>query len=375
MGESLPGILHMHGNSNVIAGQEISLLNVMKVLRNDARQYVLLPEEGRFTALLREEGFEPILFPLSPFNRRDPAPYLRNVWDLGRLIRRNRINLVHSSGAYPNQHGAPAARLAAAKAICSLHTTVYRPPELRRSLLSLAHRVLVISEAVRDCARAAVPEHKILMRYYGVDLTRFDHPPPKAQIRMELGIPEGAIVIGNFSQLIARKRIKDFVRAAAKLKDRHPGLFALIVGEDHHGTGYRKELEDLIGSLGLADRTLMTGFRRDVDRIYWALDIFIFPSEAEGLGLVLLDAMAASKPVVASRIPGTIEAVVDGETGILYPLEDVDRLAEAIDRLAAAASERERMGRAGRARVESLFDGAICMEGVRQVFLALLPRK
>jgi glycosyltransferase involved in cell wall biosynthesis len=374
MPETLPGILHLHGNANVIAGQEMSLCNVLRALERDARQSVLLPREGRFAEWLRSEGFDPILLPLAPLSRRNPIPYLASLLRLALLIRRNRIDLVHASGAYPNQHAAPAAWLTGAKAICSVHSTVYLPREFRRNFLSLAHRVLVISDAVRECVRGSVSDRKVVMRYSGVDLTRFENLPTGIQVRRELGIPEDALVIGQFSQIIVRKRVIDSVRAAAMLKGRYPKLFILIVGEDHHGTGHRREVEELIRFAGLSDRSLLTGFRRDVDRLYPALDVFLFPSQAEGLGLVLLDAMAASRPIVASRIAGTTEVVIDGETGILYPVGDVDRFAEAIDRLLRDPQERERMGRNGRVRVEERFDAVVCAEGVRRSYLELLPR-
>jgi glycosyltransferase involved in cell wall biosynthesis len=374
MSETLPGILHLHGSANVIAGQEISLCTLLRALERDARQFVLLPGEGRFAERLRSEGFDPILLPLAPLSRRNPFPYLASLIRLALLIHRNRIDLVHASGAYPNQHAAPAARLMGAKAICSVHSTVYRPREFRRNFLSLAHRVVAISEAVRECVRGSISDRKVVMRYSGVDLTRFERSPTGVEVRRELGIPEDALVIGHFSQIIARKRVIDSVRAAAMLKDRYPKLFILIVGEDHHGTGHEREIEDLIRSTGLSDRSLMTGFRADVNRLYPALDLFVFPSEAEGLGLVLLDAMAASRPIVASRIAGTTEVVVDGETGLLYPMGEVDRLAEAIDRLLGDPLERERMGRNGRARVEECFNGDVCAEKLRRSYLELLPR-
>ncbi len=375
MAKELPGILHLHGNANVIAGQEMSLCSVLRALDRDARQSVLLPQEGRFAEWLRSEGFDPIFLPLAPLCRRNPFPYLTSLRGLALLMRRNRIDLVHASGAYPNQHAAPAARLTGAKTICSIHTTVYRPSELRRNFLSLAHRVLVISDAAGECVRGSASDRKVVRRYSGVDLTRFENPPTGIEVRRKLGIPEDALVIGHFSQIIPRKRVADSVRAVARLKGRYPKLFVLIVGADHYGSGHWQEVEDLIRSEGLADRSLMTGFRRDVDRLYPALDLFVFPSQAEGLGLVLLDAMAASKPIVASKIAGTTEVVVDGETGILYPVGDVDRLAEAIDRLLRDPQERERMGRSGRMRAEECFDAAVCMEGVRHAYLELLPRR
>jgi glycosyltransferase involved in cell wall biosynthesis len=371
MNERLPGILHLHANCEVIAGQEFALRLILNALRDDARQYVVLPGEGRLGEWLHAGGFETVILPLDPLTRKNPIPYLRSVSRLTRLIRRLRIDLVHASGAYPNQHGAPAARIARRKSVCVLHNMIYRPEELRRCCVPLAHKVVCVSDAVKDCARAVVPERRLVTHYLGVDLGRFKDPPSTIEVRRDLGIPEDAIVLGQFGQLIERKRTTDFVRAAANLASRYPNLFILIVGDDHHGSGYRAEIEQLIVSRGLAGRSLVTGFHDDIDRLYHALDLFVFPSAAEGLGLVLLEAMAASKAVVASGIPGVNEVVVDGETGRLVPPMNVERLADAIAWMIEHPAERGTMGRAGRARVEKQFDAASCMEAYRRSFLEL----
>lgn len=371
MSDRLPGILHLHANCDVIAGQEFALRLILNVLRGHARQYVVMPCEGRLGRWLREGGYETVVLPLDPLVRRRPLPYLRSVGRLIRLIRGLQIDLVHSSGAYPNQHGAPAARIAGRKAVCVLHNMIYRPEELRRSAVAMAHEVVCVSDAVSDCARAVVPRRKVVTRYLGVDLGRFKDPPSAIDVRRELGIPEDALVLGQFGQLIERKRTTDFIRAAASLVGRYPNLFILIVGDDHHGTGYRTEIDRLIASTGMAGRSLVTGFYDDIDRLYSALDLFVFPSSAEGLGLVLIEAMAASKAIVASGIPGVNEVVADGVTGRLVPPMSVERLAEAIAGMIDHPAEREAMGRAGRERVERQFDAAVCMEAYRQSFLEL----
>jgi glycosyltransferase involved in cell wall biosynthesis len=367
----LPGILHLHANCEVIAGQEFALRLILNVLRGHARQYVVLPCEGRLGEWLKAGGFETVILPLDPLTRKHPIPYLRSVNRLTRLIRSLRIDLVHASGAYPNQHGAPAAWLTGRKAVCVLHNMIYRPEELRRSFVPLAHRVVGVSDAVTDCARAVVPERKLVTHYLGVDLGRFSDPPNTLDVRRGLGIPENAIVLGQFGQLIERKRTTDFVRAAASLTSRYPNLFILIVGDDHHGTEYRAEIEKTIVDTGMAGRSLVTGFHEDIDRLYHALDLFVFPTAAEGLGLVLLEAMAASKAVVASGIPGVNEVVVDGETGRLVPPMNVEMLAEAIAWMIEHPVERKAMGRAGRARVEKQFELTSCMKAYRRTFLEL----
>ncbi len=135
--------------------------------------------------------------------------------------------------------------------------------------------------------------------------------------------------------------------------------------------GIESEIERQIASAGMTGRSLLTGFHGDIDRLYHALDLFVFPSAAEGLGLVLLEAMAASKAVVSTRIPGIVEVVADGETGRLVPPNNVGELTDAITWMLEHPAERLKMGRAGRARVETRFDAVVCMESYRSAFLDL----
>jgi glycosyltransferase involved in cell wall biosynthesis len=144
----------------------------------------------------------------------------------------------------------------------------------------------------------------------------------------------------------------------AQLRARHPDLRCLIVGGVHRqGAEYAERMRARIATEGLTEQVILTGARRDVAACLDAMDVAIHAStNPEPFGRVLIEAMALARPLIAPREGGPLEIVVDGETGLLVPPRDPTALAGAIDRLVADPALRRRMGEAGRARVDAVFD-------------------
>jgi len=181
-----------------------------------------------------------------------------------------------------------------------------------------------------------------------------DHLPrtfDSAAKRNALGIPEDSPVIGTITRLEPQKANEVFVRAVARVIRRVPNLVTLIAGDGPQ----RAELEDLVARLGLTESVRFLGWRDDAVELLGALDIFCMSSRWEGCPMVLLEAMAMGRPVVATDIGGVREIVVNAETGLLVKPEDPEALAEAVLRLLEADAERATMGAAGKRRVEQHF--------------------
>lgn len=182
----------------------------------------------------------------------------------------------------------------------------------------------------------------------------FDHVPSTFDItakRRAFGIPEGCPVIGTVTRLEPQKANEVFLRAVAHVTSQLPNLVTLIAGDGPQ----RAELEDLAARLGLTERVRFLGWRTDAVELLGTLDIFCMSSRWEGCPMVLLEAMAMRCPVVATDIGGVREIVVNEDTGLLVAPDDSEALARAVLRLLAANAERERMGEAGRRRVEQRF--------------------
>jgi colanic acid/amylovoran biosynthesis glycosyltransferase len=171
-------------------------------------------------------------------------------------------------------------------------------------------------------------------------------------------------------RLLHGKGLPLLFEAVAELRDRGLDVSAVIVGDGPA----RRELEDAVGRLGLRDQVELTGSvgQDDIRRLYARADIFCLPSFAEGIPVVVMEAMAMELPVVTTRIMGIPELVEDGEHGLLVPPGRADRLVEALDRLVRSPGERRRMGQAGRRRVGRDYDVCRSAQRMRAVLEAEL---
>jgi glycosyltransferase involved in cell wall biosynthesis len=167
----------------------------------------------------------------------------------------------------------------------------------------------------------------------------------------ELGVPAGCPVVGNVAALTDHKDHATLIEAAARVRARVPEARFVIVGDGP----LRPRLEALCRERGVADRCIFAGFRQDLDRLFPAFTVFCLSSHMEGLGTSLLDAMAFSRPVVATAAGGIPEAVEDGVTGRVVPVRDPAALADALALVLTDADKARAMGAAGRRRFEERF--------------------
>jgi glycosyltransferase involved in cell wall biosynthesis len=225
-----------------------------------------------------------------------------------------------------------------------------------RLLAALRYRpfrkIIAISEAVAAVLRDHdVDDDRIEVIRDSVDTGQFSTSADCAAYRADFGLPENAVVIAAAGQLIPRKGHRYLLQAVAELQHSHPNLRTIIFGE-----GYlNNQLRAQAASLGLGEVVQFAGFRDDLDSYMACVDIFVHPALAEGLGVVTLKAAAAGVPVIGFKAGGLMEAVVDGQTGVLVPPENVEELRDAIATLLDCANLRQQMGVAGKERMQNEF--------------------
>ena len=266
---------------------------------------------------------------------------------LTRLFRCWQVDVVHTHNDSPLLYGAPAARLAGVPVV--LHTRHGPPLRASRRLnlafrLSalLADRVVCVSEdAARLTARAGIAAKKVGTLWNGVDVSRFDFTGARA------GGP--AVTVARLSP---EKDIETLLRAAAVVVRAQPAFRLEVAGDGP----CRPALTALTRDLGLAGHVRFLGEVRDVPALLAGASLFVLPSLVEGVSLTLLEAMSRGLPVVATRVGGNPEVVVDGVTGVLVPPRDADALAGAVLGLWGNPERGRWMGLAGRRRVEQWFD-------------------
>ncbi len=287
------------------------------------------------------------------------APVFRRAFDLCRALR---PDIVHTHLMKADVVGAVAARLSRVPfVVATKHNEdrYLRHPALRvaaRAAAELADRTVVVSDAVgRFFARALslAPGDLVRIRH---GLPPADAPAPpegeaREDVRREFSLPAEATVALTVARLSEQKGLADLVRAASLLAEARPDLRFLVAGRGEE----EASLRELAARLAVEDRVRFVGYRADVPRLMAAADLFLLPSRWEGFGLVLLEAMRAARAVVATRVGGIPEIVVDGETGVLVPPADPDSLAAGVLRILADPERTTALGRAGRARAEREF--------------------
>jgi glycosyltransferase involved in cell wall biosynthesis len=199
----------------------------------------------------------------------------------------------------------------------------------------------------------------------GIDPARFAATTDR---RAELGIPDSAPVVGMIARLVPQKDPATFARAAVIAARANPEMRFVLAGDGPLRASVEEEARDLIERR----RWISTGFRSDVPELLATLDVVVFPSRWEGLPLTLLEAMAASRAVVASELPGHAEVIRSGENGVLIPAGDAAALAREMSRLIAEPQRRMAMGVEARAHVERHHTVERMVERTAELYRSLL---
>lgn len=298
----------------------------------------------------------------------------RLVWQLYRLFRRERPDIVHSHAWGTLVEGLVAARLARVPVVMhGEHGTLQLKPYqvwLQRWAWSRVDHLLSVSSrlAERMSVAVGVPLGRITVLRNGVDLTRFGSIS-REEARLELGITGDVVVIGHVGRLVPVKDQAALVHAAAVLRDRGDRFRVLIVGDGP----LRGELEQQVADMDLGTCVQFLGHRADVERFFAALDVYVLCSRSEGMPNTILEAMASGVPVVSTNVGGADELVVEGETGFLVPAGQVRALAEALHCLVVDRQLRRALGAAGQARAEAKFSVAAMLTAYEDAYLRTVP--
>jgi len=214
--------------------------------------------------------------------------------------------------------------------------------------------IIANSEAVkRDVIRKeSLPPKRVRVIYNGIDIVKYNIHIDKKEKKKELAIEENGVVVGIIGNLIPYKGHKEFLYAARIVLKQFPEVKFLIIGRDD---GIGRNLRNLAVKLGIEKALIFTGLRSDIPEILQIIDVQVVASHEEGFSNVILEGMAAARPLVVTNIGGNPEAVVDSKTGLIVPLKNPVEIAKAIINLLKNPQLAKQMGRAGRKRVRGNF--------------------
>lgn len=222
-----------------------------------------------------------------------------------------------------------------------------------------------VTQEVQRCY--GLPPERLRTVHNAADLAAISAAPP-TDLRAELSLPDDCTLLGFGGRLTAQKGVSYLLQAMSAVLAAYPATHLVIAGDGP----LRGDLEREAGGLGLGAKVTFLGRRSDMVGILKGLDLYVQPSLWEGLPMVILEAMGAGRPVVATAVSGTPEVVVEGETGLLVPPRDSAALAQALGELVNSPQRRRALGQAGRARVEERFTFRGAARQMEELYRALL---
>jgi glycosyltransferase involved in cell wall biosynthesis len=238
------------------------------------------------------------------------------------------------------------------------------------------HHIALTPEEGKDYLNLGVAKPKnISVIHSGVDLNCFKPSATKSNPkRNKLGIPPDSLVVGYVGWLIPIKGVTYLVDAMAEVLQRHPNSLLVLVGKGDEKGEEEIKLKEQVEDLELADNVRFLGWRPDVDEIMGCFDIFVLPSLNEGMGRVLVEAMSAGLPIVASRVGGIPDLVKHEKNGLLVPLADAGALERAISDLLSDKAKRKRMGETGK-RICSPYSIEAMVEKIDDLYSTLVEER
>lgn len=345
-----------------MGGAEASLYHLVRRLdRSRYSAFVLCPEPGSLVEKLLAEQISIEITPLPAWRKLKSFPSrFTTLHRLTSFARIGSVHLIHSNTIWVNPYAQRVGEKLKIPVVCHLRDLIRRD-QVKKYALDKVDIIIPISNAVRrPLEEAGIQSARIRRIYNGVNVSTFAH----GKDVLRENFPIHGYLMGIVGQLNPRSQWKgqrDFIQAAAEVVRHRSDVYFAVVGGDSSPASapghmsYIRKLKELAGELGIADRVIFTGFRDDIPDVMTSLDVLVSASWAEPFGRVIIEAMAAGKPVIATMAGGAPEIVQDGVTGILVPPRDPQAIAGAALRMFRDDRMRQEMGRAGQRRVQEHF--------------------
>lgn len=358
-------VLHTESSPG-LGGQEIRTLDEARWTRERGWRVLLACRpDGRLFEGARQAGLEVVAVPMThPWNGRA-------LIQLVRIIRGEKVTLIHTHSSVDGWLGGMAARLSRIPVVRTRHVSIPIGRGWNPVYTWLADRVITSGEAIRRLVvQAGVAPERVIAISAGVRLGDFPFRQRSDETARSLGLR--APVVGSVAMFRGSKGHAHLLEAFALVRAVHPGATLLLVGE-----GIRRAwVEGLARGAGLAGAVVFTGFRRDVAALLGCMDCFVLAStRTEGVPQSLLQAFAAGVPVVASEVGGVPEVVTDGVTGLLVKPESPPALAQAVEMVLAEPAAAARRAEAARALVEARFSHTAAISRLLALYDDLLAAR
>jgi len=365
------------------------ILNQIKSLQREGYKVLAVCSRGKWIKEIEENGIKVKTIEMK--RKISPISDLIALFQLISFFKKEKFDIVHTHTPKASLLGQLAAKIVGVPTIINtIHGFYFQKGDywLKRKFFTLVEKITanfsdLIFSVNKEDIETAIKEkicNSDLIKYLGdgINLSRFNPDRFSQEFienkKRELGIDLSKKIIGIVARLVREKGYLELFEAFKRVLEKFPETLLLIVSPSE------PEKEDAINlgivkNYGIEKNVIFLGERTDVDEIYPLMDVFVLPSHREGLGLVILEASAMERPVVATDIRGCREAIEDGKTGILVPPKNPEKLAEAITSLLSNPEKAKEMGKAGREKVKREFNEELVFDRIKKEYQRLVRGK
>ncbi|MCP4400622.1 MAG: glycosyltransferase family 4 protein [bacterium] len=372
-------VLHI-SKMNGVSGSENHLLNLLSGLNKEQFEvHLYILTESRYLPLLQEytQALDQagVIVIVRKMQRHFDLSLIRV---LRKYMSRENFDIVHTHLIHADLYGTIAAKSAKTPIIISSR---HNDDKFRRLTLSIwlnrflarwQAQIIVISDWIGKFLQDVekIPEEKIVRIHYGLDPAPILKLADPEYVRQQFNIPAKVPLIGTIGRLTEQKGQEFLLRAVQKVRREFPETRVLLIGDGE----LREKLETLVKELGIESNVIFAGYRTDALQLLSGFDIFVLPSLWEGFGLVLLEAMALKKAIVASAVSAIPESVLDGKSGILVSPQDNEQVAEALLTLLKEPKLRKTFGMQGYRHLQTHFTVKNMVESTEAMYTQLFAK-
>ena len=355
-------ILFTTSFGHMMGGGQWSLYYMIKYLNKKIfHPIVLCPEAGELAMNMRKVGAEVLYLDVGRIRYLN----LQVIRKLIAIIKSRKIDIIHTDSSTETFYAGIAAWIMHIPLIWHIRVSV-NEWFMDRFLSMFCVRLILVANAIRSRFKWLEKTGKIVVVYNGIDLDEFDSFPSTSSMRHEWGVDKNTVLLGCIGRIERTKGQEYLIAAMQHITN---AKLILVGSEDKK---YLKRLTQLCEKFKVSQHIIFVGYRKDIPRFLKEIDIVVFPTLSEGFSRVILEAMAAAKPVIATDIAGNPEAVTDGITGYIVPAKNIAALTTRIRDLATDKAKRKKMGQAGRKRIEQFFTIQQNVQSVQEVYFDIL---
>lgn len=361
--------LHINAEKNW-GGGEAQVKYLLNYLRLQGHETALAcRRNSAIHTLSKKEGY--VVFPLEMRNGFDISSILK----LKKIMQSYKPDIVHMHTSRAHLLGTLALLLIRHKPIQLVTRRMDYPIKqaaVMRFFYTCMDRVIAISPGVKTALmQSGLPEEKIELIYSGVDLEKFNNPPDRISVRKKYALPYNPPIIAIVATMPERKGHIYLLNAMPDILKEFPQTILLVVGDGRR----RPQLEELSNQLNLGSNVNFMGWVKNTAELYYGLDLLVMPSLAEGLGVSILEGLAAGLPVVGTKVGGIPDVIQDGKTGYLIPPKDSRAISDMVIKVLRDLPHAQDIGKAGRALVEEKFSALSMSKGNEALYIRLLTEK